>query len=201
MLDPKTNYYRYRIFYSKTGSSRFIGHLDLQSFFNKAFKRANLPVAYSQGFNPHQLLSIALPLSMGMSGKNEIAEIYLTLEIDTKILVEKLNKQMPQGMEILNAELVPSVGKSAAGLVNAAKYLIRFPSTKFDENIIKSLETTDFADKIIKIQIQDDIIAATLYAGSAKNLKPQVLAQYIIDSLNLDIEPKDIGYERTQILI
>jgi len=186
--------------YKKVDVARFIGHLDLQSFFNKAFKRANLPVAYSQGFNPHQLLSIALPLSMGMAGHEEIVEIFLAKEMEVKEIIDNLNDQMPAGMEILDAVLVSNSGKSAAGLVSGAAYRLIFPMP-LGEAALESLKTADFADKIISAVIEEGVIITTLCAGSAKNLKLQVFAQYIIEQLGLDFSPIDIKYERTRILL
>ncbi|MCL2753192.1 MAG: TIGR03936 family radical SAM-associated protein [Defluviitaleaceae bacterium] len=204
MLDPKSNYHRYRIFYSKTSAARFIGHLDLQSFFNKAFKRANLPVAYSQGFNPHQLLSIAMPLSMGMMGHNEIVEIYLTKQVNVSEMIDSLNKQMPEGMSILDVKEVPNIGKSAAGLVHGAKYRICFleeDAQKIEEGAKKVIDTADFLDKVIDLKFDGSRVDAKLCAGSAKNLKPQVLAQYLIEKLGLISTTLDVRYERTEILI
>ena len=68
--------YRYRIFFTKKDAARFIGHLDLQDVFQRTIKRAAISIAYSEGFNPHQLLSFAVPLPLGMYAKNEILEIW-----------------------------------------------------------------------------------------------------------------------------
>jgi radical SAM-linked protein len=156
------------VYYSKDGPARFIGHLDLQSLFSKALKRAGLPVAYSQGFNPHQLLSVALPLPLGMAGFCELFEIYLTTEVNITDMTKSLNEQMPQGLKILEIQEVSALGKSAAALVHAAIYSIEFPGEiKYEATL----------DGIIDIKILNtNCIEATLAAGSKKNLKPQIFA-------------------------
>jgi uncharacterized protein (DUF2344 family) len=181
------------VYYSKDYAARFIGHLDLQSLFSKALKRAALPVAYSQGFNPMQLLSIALPLPLGMAGKCEILELYLTHEVDINDMAKNLNSQMPHGLEILEIREIPAIGKSAAATVYAAKYLITFPC---------EITPIDGLDGVINIKIIDtNSIEATLAAGSKKNLKPQVFAKQMLDSAGAKLEPDTIKYERIGLLL
>lgn len=66
-----------RIKFSKTGSMRFIGHLDVMRYFQKAFRRADIALSYSQGFSPHQLMSFASPLGIGLSSDAEYLDIVL----------------------------------------------------------------------------------------------------------------------------
>jgi radical SAM-linked protein len=60
-----------RIRYSKLGSLRFIGHLDVMRYFQKEIRRAGLKVSYSQGYSPHQIISFAAPLAMGITSEGE----------------------------------------------------------------------------------------------------------------------------------
>ena len=66
-----------RIRYSKTGILKFIGHLDMLRTFQRAFRRASVPLEYSKGFNPHPLVSFAYPLGLGMTSEDEYADITL----------------------------------------------------------------------------------------------------------------------------
>ena len=66
-----------RIKFAKSGAMRFIGHLDVMRFFQKAIRRAGIDVAYSEGFSPHQIMSFAAPLGVGLSSNGE----YLDLEV------------------------------------------------------------------------------------------------------------------------
>ena len=69
-----------RIKFEKRGNLRFIGHLDLMRYFQKANRRAGLPIAYSEGFSPHQIMSFAAPLSMGVESTAEYADFKLTVQ-------------------------------------------------------------------------------------------------------------------------
>jgi len=215
MEGSKLNYHRYRIYFTKQNRARFIGHLDLQDLFAKAIKRAKLPMAYSQGFNPHQLMSIALPLSLGMTGKSEIFEIFLTRETPTQQIVDNLNQQMPLGINITSADKVPSTGKSAAGLVNKAVYCIGFPNLdRLDLSLLKNLaemqietknkkgtKIVDIKQDIFSLEQEGNTIVATLAAGSGKNLKPQLLAEFINKHINGDFAPHQISYERRLLIL
>ena len=57
---------------------KFIGHLDLMRYFQKVFRKAGLPVAYSQGFNPHQIMSFAAPLGVGLTSEGEYVDVEVT---------------------------------------------------------------------------------------------------------------------------
>jgi len=198
MQDPKATYSRYRVWFKKHAMARFIGHLDLQSFFAKAIKRAKLPVAYSGGFNPHQLLSIAVPLSLGISGSREALEFYLIEHLEASDVKDRLNQQMPDGIEILEVEIVPSIGKAAAALVHSARYLIYFENDGLDmeEAFNQVMKNEDISSRVFELKMaKENVIEATIATGSAKNLKPQLL----IEHLGLDL--KKVRYERAEIIL
>jgi len=83
-----------RIKFSKVGSMRFIGHLDLMRFFQKAFRRAKIAISYSQGYSPHQLMSFASPLGIGLSSDAEYLDIVLDDTQDVQGIVEQINEAM-----------------------------------------------------------------------------------------------------------
>ena len=196
MQDPKSTYSRYRIFYNKKDAARFIGHLDLQGLFSKALRRARLPVAYSQGFNPHQLLSIAMPLSMGFSGTNELFEVFFTKQIKVNEIIKKLNEQLPAGIEIISVQETPNTGKAAAGILHGAVYEITFPCA------VKCEAPNELEEAVFAIsQVNENTLQATLAAGSKKNLKPQKFVQALIESQNLNIDETQIKYERKGLLL
>ena len=64
-----------RIKFSKQGNLRFVGHLDMMRYFQKAFRRSELPISYSEGFSPHQIMSFAAPLGIGMTSEAEYVDI------------------------------------------------------------------------------------------------------------------------------
>ena len=117
-----------RIKFAKYGVIRFIGHLDLMRYFQKANRRAGIDISYSEGFNPHQIMSFASPLGLGITSDGEYLDISLNSDIDKDTLINSLNKQMVDGVKILgNGTIEKSLtvqgckfSKSAAEKIEAA---------------------------------------------------------------------------------
>ncbi len=118
---------RVRIKFSKTGCLKFIGHLDVMRFFQKAIRRAELPVSLSEGYSPHMLMSFAAPLGVGKTSSGEYFDLDLKEEIPEEEILERLNAQMVPGM---HAESCVRIGITKAEkcmtLVNAADYTVSF---------------------------------------------------------------------------
>ena len=95
--------YEYRLTYAKTGRARYISHLDLMRAMQRAFKRARIPIWYTQGFNPHAYLNFPLALSLGTSSEIEILDVALTEELSFDDIVSRLNEVMPEGLRIVKA--------------------------------------------------------------------------------------------------
>lgn len=123
-----------RIKFAKTGVMKFVGHLDVMRYFQKAIRRAELPIAYSEGFSPHMLLSFASPLGVGISSTGEYFDMVLAEDMKTDEIVKRLNATMVEGMEVLSARHVPD-GKAskAMSLVAGADYLVQFREGKMPE--------------------------------------------------------------------
>ena len=83
---------------------RYISHLDLMRLFCRAFRRAILPIKITEGFNPHPKFSIKRALKLGVECENEEATIVLTEELNIEEFKERLQRQLPQGIEIKYAE-------------------------------------------------------------------------------------------------
>jgi len=95
----------YWFVYRKTGLARFVSHLDLVNLFSRAFRSAQLPVAFTRGFNPRPVLSFAPALELGVAGEREMLIGEFTGELDPVSAVPALNDCMPEGISIL--EIVP----------------------------------------------------------------------------------------------
>ena len=115
---------------------RYISHLEIMTLFRRAFRRAELPVTYSQGYNPLINLSMGQPLSVGMTGGSEYYDLELKKEIKADDYVERVNNSLPSGIEILAAREVPSGVKSLQAVVNTAIYSfdMEFSSSSVKEN-------------------------------------------------------------------
>lgn len=92
-----------RLRFAKTGRAVYISHLDLMHTMQRAFSRAGYALKYSEGFNPHPQISIALPLSVGAASRCELMDFKLREEVDLAQLPNRLTSVMPEGIEILEA--------------------------------------------------------------------------------------------------
>lgn len=92
-----------RLRFSKTGRAVYISHLDLMQTMQRAFSRAGYALKYSEGFNPHPLISIALPLSVGAASLCELMDFRLREEVDLSELPARLTAALPEGIEVLDA--------------------------------------------------------------------------------------------------
>ena len=92
-----------RLRFSKTGRAIYISHLDLMQTMQRAFSRAGLPLKYSEGYNPHPLISIALPLSVGAASRCELMDFRLREDVPLAELPARLTAALPEGVEVLDA--------------------------------------------------------------------------------------------------
>lgn len=115
-----------RIRFSKYGALRFIGHLDVMRYFQKAIRRSDIAIAYSEGFSPHQIMSFAAPLSVGHTSQGEYLDIEVTSFPGKDELEKQLQAVMVEGISILDVQLLPEGEKNAMASVAAASYLIAF---------------------------------------------------------------------------
>ena len=128
-----------RIKFSKEGNLRFVGHLDMMRYFQKANRRAELPVAYSEGFHPHQIMSFAAPLGMGLEGKAEYFDLRITEEgaatLHSAEAAERLNREMAEGIRILSFLRLPDDSPNCMSIVHAADYEILFRAVAPEDKI------------------------------------------------------------------
>ena len=92
-----------RLRFRKTGRAVYISHLDLMHTMQRAFSRAGLALKYSEGFNPHPQISIALPLSVGAGSLCEVMDFRLKEDVELSSLPQRLTAVMPEGIEVIEA--------------------------------------------------------------------------------------------------
>ena len=93
---------RIRIKFSKYDTLRFVGHLDIMRYFQRLLRRADIPMKYTEGFHPHQILSFAQPLGLGLSSDGEYLDAELTEDMDTAVIKDKLNAAVSYGIYIVD---------------------------------------------------------------------------------------------------
>lgn len=205
MIDMKL-----RIKFSKHGELRFIGHLDVMRYFQKAIRRAGIDIAYTTGFSPHQIMSFAAPLGLGLESNGEYMDIEVNSLTSSKDFMDALNAQMVAGIQILEARLLPDHAKNAMASVAAARYTIAFrkgyeprflTNTVIDDffgqpEIIVTKQTkkgeTTFDMKPFLFTCSFDDVQNTLTlvvdASSAGNIKPSLVVKTLYEQNNAEFD-------------
>ncbi|MCL2674623.1 MAG: TIGR03936 family radical SAM-associated protein [Defluviitaleaceae bacterium] len=220
------NFIDYRLSYSKLGLMKFIGHIDTMKLFHKMFRMSGLPIAFSQGFNPHQIFTIAHPLALGMEGQHELADFRLSTDVSSGEIIARLNERTPSGLQIIGVRKLAQGEKNCAALVAAADYTIELDNASFvgtryiasdvlQQAIADILAKTemvvskrtksgtsqaDIRPDIMDISVGAEGINMRISAGSAANLKPQLVVQEIFRAAGIPYSEYAQRYTRTQLL-
>lgn len=208
---------KYRLKFVKGEEVKFIPHLDMLRLYQRAIRRANLDISYSNGFNPHQQMSFAQPLSVGFTGLSEYMDIETTKEVEINEFMTKLNSCLPCGTYVTNMRPLKACEKNAMASVEAASYYITIDlvidtfKTKIEEFLSntelivqkktkKSLKELNIKDNILKIQVIDkNKLYVLLSAGSNSNLKPNLFIECLYKYMGLQFNPYKIKYERVDL--
>ncbi len=113
-----------RIKFRKYGVMKFIGHLDIMRFFQKAVRRSGIDICYSEGFSPHQIMSFAAPLGVGITSDGEYLDIEVHTTKTTSEAIAAMNDIMVEGMEITGYVQLDDNARPAMSVVSAADYEI-----------------------------------------------------------------------------
>ena len=209
-----------RIKYTKTGVLRFIGHLDVMRLFQKAIRRAKLDVSYSKGFSPHQIISFAAPMPLGMTSEGEYFDGEFDSVTTTKDMMDRLNSTLPDGVKVLDIVKVPEDAKPSMSVVSASDYYIY----KNDEsvhnflpdlqakindfmsqnsiNIMKKTKTkeemADIKPAIYSLSVMDDGLYMLLASGSIYNLKPELVVAALCEFAGLEYDRYDYMIHRLE---
>lgn len=101
-----------RIKFRKYGALKFVGHLDMMRYFQKALKRAGIDMKYSEGFNPHMIMSFAAPLGVGITSDGEYFDIEVLSTKSTEESLKVLNEAMVEGVEVTSYVALPDTAKN-----------------------------------------------------------------------------------------
>ncbi len=197
-----------RIKYAKTGVLRYIGHLDVMRYFQKAIRRAGLDVAYSQGYSPHQLITFAAPLGLGVTSEGEYFDAEMNSLTSSEDMVARLNATMAPGMEVKDIVQLKEGAKTAMAVVAASDYLVTcregygdirdftdaldaFYSQERIE-VVKVSKTReiqmDIKPFIYKLEAGENGIYMLLSTGSVDNIKPELVMEGFCHYLNRDYQ-------------
>ncbi len=197
-----------RIKFKKYGALRFIGHLDVMRFFQKAIRRAHIPIAYTGGYSPHMIMSFANPLGIGITSEGEYFDIELKESISSSEAVSRLNAVMVEGIEVLSFRQIAEEKKmTGMAIVAAADYLLdpaaetlpdgwktqldaflAQPEIRIVKQTKRSEKEVDIKPLIYQMELQNEKIYMQLAAGSVENLKPGLVMEAFCRFLQTDPE-------------
>lgn len=175
---------RVRIEYSKKGPIRYIGHLDSMHTFFRAFKRAALPVTYTQGFNPHIKCSFSPALPLGFASEVEYIELYLDKKIDIPSCVENLQKQLPEGLTVHKMEKLPLLGKPGNVRIKAVAYRINLRQFCRKSTVSAPVTREDIEGKIRDFLDNEEILLMDKKERRV-NIRPLVLGMEMEEDYNV----------------
>ncbi len=202
-----------RMSFEKTGMAKFISHLDTVRCITRAVKRAEVPIWYTEGFNPHAFLTFAMPLSLGFESLCETVDFRLMEEVDLKELAERLNDALPVDITVKDV-YVPTTSSNE---IRWAEYKITFNNP---DNLLLSLaESRLSADEIIvmkkakqgrkkvekpvnikehikSFELNQDngklVLKTVLSSGTSTNINPMLLVGVLVNNTDTDEQDVDI---------
>ena len=141
---------RIRITFAKQGALRYTGHLDLHRLWERAARRAELPLAYSQGFHPQPKLNIAAALPLGFSSRCEVLDMRLEHEIPLEGLREKLQETLPTGIQVLAIEHVDDKLPALQTLVASAEYEVTLTEAADGSELERKIDSAMSAESLVR---------------------------------------------------
>lgn len=196
-----------RIKFKKYGCLRFIGHLDVMRFFQKVMRRAQIPIAFTAGYNPHMIMSFASPLGIGLTSEGEYFDIELAGSISSAEAVRRMNAVTVEGIEVVSFRQIAEEKKmTGMAIVAAADYLVGCRHPKQMESLTRETVTgflqqreivvlkqtkrseqeTDIRPLIYQMELRREGLYLQLAAGSAQNLKPELVMSALCRFAGMD---------------
>ncbi|MEI7884278.1 MAG: TIGR03936 family radical SAM-associated protein [Clostridia bacterium] len=186
--------YKYRLVFAKNEEAKFVSHLELMKCVQQTIRRAKLPIIFSEGFNPHQKISFASALAVGMTCEREYMDVEFKNKLETTEIVKDLNSVSPTGIYYLQAKELIEKKPALMSIVSAATYKIKtnkglkdFSERNIEDylsqqNIIYSVEKNkkikikELRPGILDMKVKQTSINNTfelfLKSGSAGNTRP-----------------------------
>lgn len=172
-----------RVKFKKFGPVRFIGHLDVMRYFQKSIRRAGIDVSYSMGFSPHQIMSFAAPLGVGLTSNGE----YMDIEVNSlpepregftacETVVQKLNEAGVEGLDVVDVRILPESAGNAMASVAAASYTVRFRPDILPLSEVEPLTDFSFQQMCDNLLKRDEIMITkeTKRGTREVNLRPGI---------------------------
>ena len=196
-----------RIKFKKEGNLRFIGHLDVMRHFQKVMRRARIPIAFTAGYNPHMIMSFASPLGIGLTSEGEYFDMELAGHISSAEAVRRMNAVTAEGIEVISFRQISEEKKmTGMAIASAADYLVgckcrengavftqeRITGFLGQQEIVVTKQTkrseqeADIRPLIYQMELTKEGIYLQLAAGSAQNLKPELVMSALCRFAGID---------------
>ena len=216
-----------RIKFRKWGSMKFIGHLDMMRYFQKVMRRADVDIRYSEGFSPHQIMSFAAPLGVGITSDGEYFDIEVHSTKSSAEMIAAMNKTMVDGVEITGYVALPDNAKTAMSIVAAADYVLSYKegyevpfsigewkahvaelfTNQKAFTIIKKTKKSEREVDLKPLVYAFDVIEAegkpafyiNVSTGSVDNIKPELLLASMYEKLGLEYNESAIAIHRKDV--
>lgn len=210
-----------RIKFTKQGTMKFIGHLDLMRFFQKVMRKADVDICYSEGFNPHQIMSFAAPLGVGLTSLGEYVDIEVNSTGSSSEMLKRINAAMVDGITATAYKKLPDHAGNAMSIVAAADYTVTFrPEYEpedwpaFSEGLNDFLKNNEIwvtkktkkGEKEVNIRPMIYRLSAgagqiflQLATGSSANLKPDMVIRAYMNAAGLDLYEFALLIQREEI--
>ncbi|QJA07956.1 DUF2344 domain-containing protein [Romboutsia sp. CE17] len=217
-----------RVKFKKEGDMIYISHLDLQKLLQRAFRRADIELSYSQGYNPHPKMSYGNALALGTESYGEYVDIEIEEEIGVEEFLTRINEELPQGIEFVKAEEIDPKTPSLASTIEYGEYLFNIElETPLSKEFVKS-RIADFMNKeeimitkknkkgkivesnirpmirffdILSLEENNLILIATIATGSKANLNTNIFIPKVLEMLDLDMDPLDVDILRRELFV
>ncbi|MCK4649125.1 TIGR03936 family radical SAM-associated protein [bacterium] len=198
---PLKSKQKIRIKFTKGEEIKYISHLDMVRAFIRAMRRARLPVALSEGFVPREKISFSHPLPLGLTSKSEYADIEFSNFINPGELKEKLNKELPPGLRVEEAEIVPLKSKSLMATFDCAEYEVKLSdvSAKGGSASGGRWQIADIRERIKKFLAQREIIIKRKMKKGIReiDIRPLILKLELKGSalrmlLKINVRPQEV---------
>ena len=216
-----------RIKFRKWGSMKFIGHLDMMRYFQKVMRRADVDIRYSEGFSPHQIMSFAAPLGVGITSDGEYFDIEVYSTKSSAEMIADMNKTMVDGVEITGYVALPDNAKTAMAIVAAADYVLSYKEgyeVPFsveewkshvaelftNQKVFTIIKKTKKSEREVDLKplvyafdvIEEDGKPAfyiNVSTGSVDNIKPELLLASVYEKLGLEYNESSIAIHRKDV--
>ena len=182
-----------RFKFSRKGPVRYLGHLDMLRYFQKAVMRSGIPAKYTEGFHPHQIMSFAYPLGVAMETDGDYMDLELTKECSPEELCQALNDVMREGISICGAARLPEKAPNAMASVAAADYEIYVDGTRPEalREILMTATVNIMREEVLLLgKTQEETGSSEEHRKKggkkekkAKDIRPGILSLTVDDSL------------------